>query len=71
MIINSPLLAYKAPYYVKIVRKNVETSDLPLLQPYKRAFAAWQQEHGNPPELTVKLSTNGTDTAIKQGNGRK
>ncbi len=35
--------------------------NLPLLLPYKRVFAAWQQEHGSPPELTVKLSTNGTD----------
>jgi hypothetical protein len=42
---------------------DVETSDLPLVQPYKRAFAAWRQEPGSPPELTVKLSTNGTDTS--------
>lgn len=33
---------------------DVETSDLPLLQPYKRALAAWQQAHDSPPKLTTK-----------------
>ncbi len=35
---------------------DVETSDLPLLHPYKKAFAAWNKEHGKDSHfINVKL----------------